>query len=118
MIGNVVLELSLNPALTVGLVVLESDDNGVIDGVVDDDCIDEPVLASVLLFSKSPDLVCWLFSIRVIFSGKSFSNKRCSTPLHSTPHLLLHSTLHFVPLIVMVSAVNNEWCEESVADHP
>ena len=84
MIGNVVLELSLNPALTVGLVVLESDDNGVIDGVVDDDCIDEPILASVLLFSKSPDLVCWLFSIRVIFSGKSFSNKRCSTPLHST----------------------------------
>ena len=40
MIDDDVFELSLNPAVTVGLVVLESNDNGVIDDVMDDDGIE------------------------------------------------------------------------------
>ena len=33
-------EPSLNPAVTVGLLVVESDDNGVTDDVVDDDGVE------------------------------------------------------------------------------
>mgnify|MGYP001171639720 FL=1 len=40
MIDDDVFEPSLNPAVTVGLVVFESDDNGVIDDVIDDDGIE------------------------------------------------------------------------------
>ena len=40
-----VFELSLNPAVTVGLVVMEGVDDDVID---DDDWVDEPTSASVL----------------------------------------------------------------------
>ena len=47
MIDDDVFEPSLNPAVTVGLVVLESDDNGVIDDVVDDDGVELPTSASV-----------------------------------------------------------------------
>ena len=53
-----VFELSLNPAVTVGLVVMEGVDDDVIDCIVDEDGVDEPKSASVLLLSTPLDVGC------------------------------------------------------------